>query len=181
MRWLIDGYNVIRRSPILAESERDSLEAGRRALFAILAGLASASDRFVVVFDGSGAARAVSVSQGVQVVFSSARERADDVLADLARQGGVVVSSDLGVKRAAVRAGALVIGADEFLLRLESRAPSPSVDRDASWAKPEDREPEPPAGARKGNPRRLGKKARARARALGRLRPPSGGNGSSDH
>src|SRR5262245_41952714 len=133
MRWLVDGYNVIRRSPLLAESERRGLEAGRRALLEILAGLASTGDRFVVVFDGSGTARAVSVSHGVQVVFSSARERADDVLADLARQGGVVVSSDHGVKRAAPRAGAVAIGAEEFLLRLESSAPPAGTHGDPPW------------------------------------------------
>jgi len=32
MRWLVDGYNVIRRAPKLASRERESLEAGRRAL-----------------------------------------------------------------------------------------------------------------------------------------------------
>src|SRR5207245_10450436 len=32
MRWLVDGYNVIRRSPELSAAERQSLEAGRRAL-----------------------------------------------------------------------------------------------------------------------------------------------------
>jgi hypothetical protein len=32
MRWLIDGYNVIRRDPDLRAHEAESLEAGRRAL-----------------------------------------------------------------------------------------------------------------------------------------------------
>jgi len=180
MRWLVDGYNVIRRSPILAESERESLEAGRQALLAMIASAAGADDRFVVVFDGAGGVRAVSSSRGVQVVFSSARERADDVLADMARQGGVVVSSDHGVKRAAARAGALTIGADEFLRQLESARPERAPQDDQMWAKSEDRESTPTtAGPRKGNPRRLGKKARARARALGRLRPPAGSPGPS--
>ncbi len=36
VRWLIDGYNVIRRSPELGARERESLEAGRRALCELL-------------------------------------------------------------------------------------------------------------------------------------------------
>src|SRR5215470_10216179 len=54
MRWLVDGYNVIRRAPKLASRERESLEAGRRALCALLADVARYSpDTFTVVFDGA--------------------------------------------------------------------------------------------------------------------------------
>ena len=37
MRWLVDGYNVIRRAPELRSREQESLEAGRQALCAMLA------------------------------------------------------------------------------------------------------------------------------------------------
>ena len=37
MRWLIDGYNLIRRDPDLRDREIESLEAGRRALLHLLA------------------------------------------------------------------------------------------------------------------------------------------------
>jgi len=170
MRWLVDGYNVIRRSPELAERERESLDAGRQALCRMLASAAGPDDHFVVVFDGAKGMRETNAARGVQVVFSSARERADDVLAAMARQGGVVVSNDREVRRAAARAGAITVGTDEFLLRLESAARSPAPAGDADWAKDEDDEP-PDPGPRKGNPRRLGKKARLAARALGRLGP----------
>ena len=54
MQWLVDGYNVIRREPALAERERESLEAGRQALCRLLSNAARVSgDRFTVVFDGS--------------------------------------------------------------------------------------------------------------------------------
>ncbi len=54
MRWLIDGYNVIRRDPGLRSREEESLEAGRRALLQLLAAEARASrDDFTVVFDGA--------------------------------------------------------------------------------------------------------------------------------
>ena len=43
MRWLIDGYNVIRRDPDLAQHETHNLEDGRAALLRLVAGAARAS------------------------------------------------------------------------------------------------------------------------------------------
>ena len=54
MRWLVDGYNVIRRAPALAAREQESLQAGREALCRLLVAAARASgDQFTVVFDGN--------------------------------------------------------------------------------------------------------------------------------
>ena len=171
MRWLIDGYNVIRRSPELGSRERESLEAGRRALCGLLSRAARArGDEFTVVFDGAGRGGSAEMA-GVRVIFSSARESADRVLARMAAQGGAVVSSDREVRRAATRAGAIAVTAHEFLARLETRprgvAPGAQEAGDADRDEPEHRA----GGPKKGNPRRLGKKARAAARALGRLGP----------
>jgi len=170
VRWLIDGYNVIRRSPELSSRERESLEAGRRALCELLGRAArSRRDEFTVVFDGAGGGGAASLA-GVRVIFTSARENADRMLARLAAsQGGAVVSSDREVLHAATRAGAVAVTADAFLAQIETlqRAGAPGENEaddtgdDAGVARP-----------KKGNPRRLGKKARAAARALGRLGPP---------
>ena len=174
MRWLIDGYNVIRRSPELGSRERESLEAGRRALCGLFSRAARArGDEFTVVFDGAGGGGSAEMA-GVRVIFSSARESADRVLARMAAQGGAVVSSDREVRRAATRAGAIAVTADEFLARLETlpRGVAPDAQEagdDADRDEPEDRA----GGPKKGNPRRLGKKARAAARALGRLGPGS--------
>jgi len=187
MRWLIDGYNVIRRSPELSSREMVSLEAGRRALCDLLSATARASgDAFTVVFDGAGAGGTGSGRVGVTVVFSSARENADRVLIRLARQGGAVVSNDREVRQSVARAGAVVVTTDEFLARLGRQRRAPDVsDADAPDASLLDAnlpdanlpaanlkdEEEAPRGPRKGNPRRLGKKARAARRALGRLGP----------
>jgi predicted RNA-binding protein with PIN domain len=167
MRWLVDGYNVIRRSPELRARELQSLEAGRRALTDLLGQLSkSRGEQFVVVFDGSGGGGSAGSAGGVRVVFSSARDSADRVLARMASQGGAVVSNDREVRQAAVRAGAVAITADQFLARLE-RDPS-RVPTGRGTAEPD----EPDArGPKKGNPRRLSKKDRAAARALGRLGP----------
>ena len=169
MRWLIDGYNVIRRSTELHERERESLEAGRRALLDLLGRIArDRGDQFTVVFDGAGAGGSAG-GGGVRIVFSSARESADRVLARMAvAQGGAVVSDDREVLRAAARAGAVPITAREFLARLEALETGSA--RDArETEKNADDESESRATPRKGNPRKLGKKARAAARALGRL------------
>jgi predicted RNA-binding protein with PIN domain len=169
MRWLVDGYNVIRRAPELKSREQESLEAGRQALCALLVEVARVSgDSFTVVFDGAQAGGRAGGGSGVSVIFSSARESADSVLARMAREGGAVVSNDREVRRAAERAGATVVTTDQFLARLDQarrlppEAPADLMDGD---------EEEPSRGPRKGNPRRLSKKDRATQRALGRLRP----------
>src|SRR5437667_9938417 len=89
MRWLIDGYNVIRRDADLRAHEEESLEAGRTALLRFVAGAARAGgDRFTVVFDGAPASRPALAGGQVEVIFSRPPEKADDVLVRLARQRG---------------------------------------------------------------------------------------------
>ena len=173
MRWLVDGYNVIRRAPELRSREQESLEAGRQALCAMLTTVARVSrDTFTVVFDGVDAGGRGGGGAGVTVIFSSARESADRVLATMAREGGAVVSNDREVRRAAERAGAVVVTTDQFLARLDQ---SRSVMTGGEASEPEsdkDEGDDPERGPRKkGNPRKLGKKERATRRALGRLGP----------
>ncbi len=176
MQWLVDGYNVIRRDPALASREATSLEAGRAALCARLAALARRSgERFTVVFDGTGSGSAAAGGT-VRVVFSSARETADRVLARLATRGGAVVSNDREVRRAAERAGAVAVSTDQFLARLEIRGGSSSASPEPfdPYMKDADEEPERPAGSRKGNAWRPPRKGRAVERALDRLSKPFG-------
>jgi len=178
MRWLVDGYNVIRRSPELSAREGESLEAGRKALCARLAQAARASgDSFTVVFDGMRSATAGVA--GVHVLFSSARESADGVIARMAAAGGAVVSNDREVRRAATAAGAIAVTTDQFLdeisrLARVRGAGSGPVGIESPGEQDEAKEggDEAPRGPKKGNPHRLPKKARAAARALGRLRRP---------
>jgi hypothetical protein len=170
MRWLVDGYNVIRRSAEWIGLERGGLEPARAALCRALGEAAiRGGDTFTVVFDGAGAGGAGLGPSGVRVVFSSARESADRVLARLARDGGTVVSSDREVREAARRAGALAVTAEDFLARLERARKEPGA---GGAAPPEDKDEasdDAPRQPRKGNPRRLSKKERAKARALRRL------------
>ena len=165
MRWLIDGYNVIRRDPELAGIDRRSLEEGRDALLRLLARVAHVSpDEFVVVFDGVRSA-AVSPSAGrVRVIFSRPPEKADDVLVRLARQGGAgatVVTSDRMVQTATHRAHAAVVGAEAFLDRVAAPRAGDEYGDDDTLDR---REP------KKGNPRRRSREERRSQRALDRLR-----------
>ncbi len=160
MRWLVDGYNVIRCAPALAAREHESLQAGREALCRLLAAAARVSgDHFTVVFDGTRWGGTAFRSGRVRLLFSKAPERADHMLARLASAGTAVVSNDSEVRRSATRSGAVVVTADEFVARLLA----PSVPEKV------DDEDEPLPRPKKGNPRRPPKKARAAARALRRL------------
>jgi predicted RNA-binding protein with PIN domain len=128
MRWVLDGYNLIRRDPDLRDRERESMEAGRAALLALVARLATtAADDFTVVFDGARRGGGAPSGGRVQVIFSRPPETADDVLRRLAadlRTGGVVVTSDRAVQTTARRAGAVTVTAEAFLAAVEAPAAS---------------------------------------------------------
>src|SRR2546421_17644 len=175
MRWLIDGYNVIRRDSDLRARETDGLAAGRGALLRRLA--AVAGDRgeiFVVVFDGArlradDVDASAAMAGRVEIVFSRAPETADDILRRLAerwRDAAVVVSSDRAVETAARRAGAVAVTTEDFLRALDrstaATAPDKGDDDD------EDDEDSGPRSKR-GNPRRVSRDERASRRVLRRL------------
>src|SRR5882672_4196638 len=119
MRWLIDGYNVIRRDPDLRAREAESLEAGRKALLRVLAGArGAAGDQFTVVFDGARVSGADPSEGRIRTIFSRPPRTADDELMRLAgqwREGAIIVSSDRKIQDAARRAGCPVLTAERFL------------------------------------------------------------------
>jgi predicted RNA-binding protein with PIN domain len=164
MRWLVDGYNVIRQDPDLRGAEAAGLEAGRRALLAVIAAAARRTgDRFTVVFDGAPGSRPAAAPGQVEIVFSRPPETADDVLRRLARQAGrgaAVVTSDRSVQAGARRAGCAAVSAERFLAAL--RAPEDLEDEGEEDAGR-------PAPGR-GNPRRASRDERAVEQALRRLR-----------
>ena|SRR5689334_13483352 len=165
MRWLVDGYNVIRRGAELRGREDESLAAGRTALLAAVAAAARRTgDQFTVVFDGARRDALAPATGQVQVVFSRPPETADDVLRAMALKAGagtVIASSDRAVRDAARRAGAVAVSAEAFVAALRDGRPD---DEDADDADDD-------AGERQGgNPRRLSRDERAARRALARLR-----------
>lgn len=164
VRWLIDGYNVIRREPDLRGREAESLEAGRQALVRLVAGIARRSaDEFVIVFDGARRTGPGETAGQVRVVFSRPPESADDVLRRLAahaREAGVVVTDDRAVRTAASRAGAVVVGVQQFL----GAALGDEGDDDEKGG--DEFAPRPG----RGNPFRASREVRAARRVLARLR-----------
>ncbi len=170
MRWLIDGYNVIRADADLKSREAESLEAGRTALLHLLSRVARDSpDDFTVVFDGAGRGLEMGSAAGarVSVLFSPGRQKADDVLMRLARElgnGAIVVTSDRTIQDAARRASATALGAGRFLEALDATEATEAMDDED-----DDEEPDASRGKR-GNPHRLSRDARAVERALRRLR-----------
>jgi predicted RNA-binding protein with PIN domain len=168
MKWLVDGYNVIRRDPDLRGREAESLQAGRLALLHLLARVARESrEEFMVVFDGARRVGDAPAPGRVQVVFSRPPESADDVLIRLAvqyREGAAVVTSDRKVATAAQRAGCAVVGAEQFLTAT-TEEPSEDADKD------DDEDEDDSGRGKRGNPHRLSREARAAQRALRRLRP----------
>jgi predicted RNA-binding protein with PIN domain len=163
MRWLIDGYNVIRRDPELHAHEAASLEAGRAALAMLLARVASrVSDNFTIVFDGARRTGGGPSAGRVQVMFSRPPETADDVLRRLAgtlREGAVVVSSDRAVQDSARRGGSVAVSAEAFL---EAATGPTEIDREA--------DDDDVARSRRGPSRRPSREARDAERVLRRLR-----------
>jgi predicted RNA-binding protein with PIN domain len=164
VKWLIDGYNVIRRDPDLKAAEASGLEAGRRALLSRITELVQRSgDRITVVFDGAPVPGPAAAPGRLEVLFSRPPEKADDVLMRLARREGagtVVVTSDRTVGDAARRARCVVLAAEKFLAGLAGS----EVGADGK-----DETEEPAARPKRGNPRRVSKNERAAQRALRRL------------
>jgi predicted RNA-binding protein with PIN domain len=162
VKWLVDGYNLIRRDAELRDRETGRLEAGRSALLALVAGVArEVRDDFVVVFDGAHRQASAPSPGRVQIVFSRPPETADDVLRRLAathREGAIVVTSDRAVLDAARRAGAVGVSAEAFLNAVRR----PDVDDDVD---DEDEHVE----RRSGPSRRPSRDARDAARVLRRL------------
>jgi len=94
---------------------------GRQALLKLLANAAQRSprDRYTVVFDGQrGGSRTIG-GGGVQVLYSSAQETADDAIKRLAARDMTVVSDDREVCDKARNAGARAMSVGDFVRRIQ--------------------------------------------------------------
>lgn len=119
---IVDGYNLILRSPRLRPGPNRTLRESREKLVNLLSWMMGAHPaRFLVVFDGAeGGGRDETIGP-VQVVFSRPPEKADDVIRRTVekRVGGdeqiTVVTADIDVARHARAMGADISIADLFL------------------------------------------------------------------
>ncbi|PZR97786.1 MAG: hypothetical protein DLM69_09370 [Candidatus Chloroheliales bacterium] len=184
---IVDGYNVIRRDPILNAliSGPQGLERAREALLTRLAGSPRlAKDQLTVVFDAADIAGRSSDSierrnPRLRIVFSASGEIADAVIKRLAEQalarhepGLVVITEDSDI-RLAVAEASRFYDLDARLANLtpqeEHRARPRRHSINANFqaqgkgsdGKSNDKdEYEPPRKAKKGNPRKRSKRER---------------------
>ena len=120
---IVDGYNVILRSPRLRPDETRTLRDSRDKLVNLLAWMMGGNNvRFLVVFDGIEMPGGRDVTSGrVQVTYSRPPAKADDVIRDCVEKwiGGdehiTVVTSDIEVARHARAMGADISLGDLFL------------------------------------------------------------------
>jgi len=126
---ILDGYNVILRSPAFRPDERQDLAMAREKLINLLSWALGGTGQvsFLVVFDGADVAPAQrrTVKSGgsspVEVRFSKPPLKADDVIRELVEDMAprmsdlTVVTSDLEVARHARAMGADISIADLFL------------------------------------------------------------------
>jgi hypothetical protein len=119
---LVDGYNLILRSPTLKPGPDRTLREAREKLINLLSWAVGAGDaRFLVVFDGSDQGGPDESGPRVEVRFSRPPQKADDLIRTLVEdrvervERLTVVTSDLEVARHARAMGADVALADLFL------------------------------------------------------------------
>jgi len=121
----VDGYNYIKQSPDLRRLEQVELQKAREGLIAQMARYKRMKGHtIIVVFDGwqtGGLAGRRERSRGIEVLFSRAGEKADEVLKRLAaekREGITIVTSDNGIAFEAEKKGSPVISAEDFAERV---------------------------------------------------------------
>jgi predicted RNA-binding protein with PIN domain len=119
---IVDGYNLVLRSPALRPGPDRTLRQSREKLVNLLSWAVGAGDaRFLVVFDGAEGGAAESGGGRVEVRYSRPPEKADDVIRRVVEDSVspgrrvTVVTSDLEVARHARAMGADVSLADLFM------------------------------------------------------------------
>lgn len=119
---LVDGYNLVLRSPSLKPGPDRTLREAREKLVNVLSWAVGTGDaRFIVVFDGSDARGEDEGGGRVEVRYSRPPQKADDLIRTLVEdrvervEHLTVVTSDLEVARHARAMGAEIALADLFL------------------------------------------------------------------
>jgi uncharacterized protein len=173
MHIIVDGYNLIRQSDTLRQSERKSLEEGRNALIrSLIVYRKLRGHRITVVFDGwvgGSPTEERDLAGGMEIIYSRLGEKADEVIKRLLEKGSeeiLVVTSDREIAVFAARRGKTAIASAEFDALLERGAVGSSA-ADAPGVVNADDDDDRTGLKRKGPARRLSKQKRA---ALARIR-----------
>lgn len=164
---IVDGYNLMCLRPRFWEQwgpERD------RLIRRLTDYTRTKGHRATVVFDGWRSDHQTEHEERAGrliIIYSRQGQKADDVIARLAREhgkAGVVVSSDRAVMQAAVAAGGVALRASEFEARLNHSA---LLQATAGGQKAKDAVPvRPITRSKRGNPKRLAKGDRMKHRRL---------------
>lgn len=118
---IVDGYNLILRTPTLRPGADRTLAASRDKLENLLSWAMGPEARFVVIYDGAEGMGKGGKHGRVETRFSVPPEKADDLIRALVEKevGGTrlvtVVTADLEVARHARAVGADIALADLFL------------------------------------------------------------------
>jgi predicted RNA-binding protein with PIN domain len=140
---VVDGYNLILRTPALKPGEGRTLRESRDKLLNLLAWVMGEQAEFLVVFDGAEVAGPPSRQGRVEARYSKPPEKADDLIRRLVEEriGKVehltVVTSDLEVARHARAMGADIALADLFLASALGPAAEGPPEKPASISKRE--------------------------------------------
>lgn len=130
MRFIIDGYNVIKSGLAPEAFEGLTLEAQREALLGLIARNSpqgSPNNRVTLVFDGNynismAAGPRTGSPGGPEVIFTEGAS-ADEKIEELVLAAGnpseiTIVTNDKGIRRRVGGTGARVMGLEEFMPRL---------------------------------------------------------------
>ncbi len=140
---IIDGYNVIHRTPQLKPSSDRTLRESREKLVNLLSWMMGGNDaRFLVVFDGTESMARDDSSGRVEVRYSKLPDKADDVIRRLVEDQVervdrvTVVTADLEVARHARAMGADISLSDIFLASALGMGKDTDSDKPAELEKP---------------------------------------------
>ena len=140
---IVDGYNLILRTPALKPGEGRTLRQSRAKLLSLLSWMVDPRVRFIVVFDGAEVRGRDTRQDRIEVRYSKPPEKADDLIRTLVadrvdREDGVtVVTSDLEVARHARAVGADISMADLFVASLLGPAAAEDPEKPTSLSKKE--------------------------------------------
>lgn len=141
---IIDGYNLIHRSPRLRPGPDQTLEESRQKLLNLLQwALGGGETHFLVVFDGAQGGGGDGREGRVEVRYSRPPRKADDVIRQLVEEWierderVTVVTADLEVARHARAMGADVSLSDLFLASLLPPQEGGEPEKPASLTKKE--------------------------------------------
>jgi uncharacterized protein len=160
MHIIIDGYNLIRQSDSLRRHEKQSLEAGRRALTHKLSEYQrKKGHKITVVFDGweTGSALEERDRQGnINIIYSRRGEKADDVIKRIADNSSVetiVISSDREIAAYVTRHGKTAVTSSEFEMLMYKAIASSMINNETNGRESEDENVYP--SSKKGPAKRL--------------------------